>query len=463
MNREEFQNALRKGLGRAVQHVRNSLPETVRDDLAHACTHFLGMNRQEESGGRAEWLFSMIEATGEPDFYRQKVIAALEQTPDDGGDDSETFNELYSLLTEFAVRGDAESLAVMRRRFDTASVLYDPGFGFYELFRIDGIDALIRLLCREWKRIRDDETLWPPEWEIEYAEKELGKEAVQAALEKESLVNESVRLYLERLRRKEAERLAKEAKEEEDQAEEIASPLPRLPELIAGLDEDWPQETEWTDAAFYATFSRRRIQFLRSGQFYAMPTPEELEFAFQQLLETTDPGRQFCLLGIFVKETMPRLEPRLLSLLDTSFHLRWGSAEAFYRMANPLVRAKGLELVAKAPDFKDWNLGISLLEKNYQPEDESLLRRTLESVPADTDIHDLHSIVMSLHDLAAANAGFSFEPILLWTYENSPCPYCRGKSVELMIRRNIATETLLEECRDDSYEKTRKLVTEPQS
>ena len=455
MNREEFQNALRKGLGRAVQHVRNSPPETVRADLAHACTHFLGMNLQEESGGRAEWLFSMIEASGEPDFYRRKVIEALEQMPDnpDPGDDSETFNELYRLLTEFAVRGNAESLVVMRRRFDTACVLYQPYFGFYELFRIEGIDALLRLMCREWKRIRDDETLWPLDFEIEHAEEELGKEAVQAVLEKESLVNESVRLCLERLRRKEAERLAWEAEREKSK-----KPLPRLPELIADLVEDWPRETEWTDDTLEAAFLQRRSLF-RRRHVYAKPTSEELEFAFEQLLETTDPGWQLCLLTAFVKETMPRLEPRLLSLCDAPLRpIRSEAVGAFSWITDPRVRAKGLELIAKAPDFSDWYFGISLLENNYQPEDESLLLRTLKSVPADIDIHDLHSIVMSLHGLAEANAGFSFEPILLWAYENSPCPYCRGKSVEQMIQRNIATKKLLEECRDDSYERTRKLA-----
>jgi len=454
MNREEFRDALRKGLGRAVQHVRNSSPEVVRDDLTHACTHFLGLNLQEELGSRATWLFSMIEATGEPNFYRKKVIEALEQMPDNP-DDTETFNELYSLLTEFAARSDTESLAVMRRRFETANVLYEPHFGFYNLLRIEEIDALIRLLCREWKRIRDDETLGAfGDWEIEYAEKELGKEAVQNALEKESLVNESVRLCLERLRREKTEILARQAEQEKSK-----KTLPQLSELIDVLNENWPQETDWTDDTFRDAFSQRRNLFWHSGRLYAKPTPEELEFAFQQLLKTIDPGRQLCLLAVFAKETMPRLEPRLLSLLDAPLYLiRLGAEQAFSRMTDPQVRTKGLELVAKASDFNDWYFGIGLLEKNYRPGDELLLQRTLELIPADTDVHNLHAIVMSLLDLIDANAEFSFELILLWAYENTPCPYCRYRCVEQMIQRNITPKNLLEECFDDLYESTRELA-----
>jgi hypothetical protein len=58
------------------------------------------------------------------------------------------------------------------------------------------------------------------------------------------------------------------------------------------------------------------------------------------------------------------------------------------------------------------------------------------------------------------NADFLFEPILLWVYENMPCPCCRRRCVEQMIQRNIAPNNLLEECCDDLYEATRKLARE---
>jgi hypothetical protein len=358
------------------------------------------------------------------------------------------------LLTEFAVRGDAESLEIMRRRFETANVYHESDFGFYDLFRIDGIDVLIRLLCREWNRIRDDETLWACNDEIKHAEETLGKETVQAALEKESLVNESVRLYLERLHRQETAIQARQADRENSK-----KPLPRLTELIDALNDDLPQKTDWTDDTFRNAFVQRRSLFLHSGHFYCKPTPKELEYALRQLLKATNPGKQLCLLAAFARETMPRLEPRLFSLFDSPLHLvRCGAATAFERMTDPLVRAKGLELIARAPDFNDWYLGIGLLEKNYQLEDEALLLRTLESIPADIDIHELHAIVMSLIDLVASNAEFSFDSIPLWVYENSPCPHCRRRSVEQMIERSIATKNLLEECLDDSYEMTREFA-----
>jgi len=456
LTREEFQDALKKGLGRAVQHVRNSPPEAVREDLAHACTQYLGMNLQDELGGRVPWLFRMIEVTGEFDFYRQKVIEAIEQMPDNP-DDAETFNELFGLLAEFAARGDSEILEIMRRRFDSACVLYEPNFGFDDLYRLDGFDALLRLLRREWKRICDDEELVADDYEIRIAEEDLGKDAVQAALDEAARGDESVRLYLERMNRQQRALKAERAARKRIKKEKVAPPS--LRELIDDQENDWPTEAEWTNESFRAAFLSRRNQFLHIGRSYAKPTPEELEYALQKLLETTDPGWQFCLLGIFVKETMPRLEPRLLSLLDSPLQtLQWGAEQAISRVADSAVREKGLELIAKGPEFQDWHLGIGLLEKNFQSGDELILLEKLESISPDVDIHDLHTVGMTILDLAAANPEAPLEPHLLWIYEKTYCPHCRCRSVEYMIQRHIAPQHLLEECLDDSYQYTRELI-----
>jgi len=48
LTREEFQDALKKGLGRAVQHVRHSPPETVHEDLLYTCLNSLAYGQQLE-------------------------------------------------------------------------------------------------------------------------------------------------------------------------------------------------------------------------------------------------------------------------------------------------------------------------------------------------------------------------------------------------------------------------------
>ena len=449
---EQFHDSLRKGLGRAVQHVRNSQPEAVRDALANACTEYLGMNLQDE-GSRVPWLFRMIEATGELNFYRQKVVEAVEQIPDDPNA-PETFNELFGFLAEFAARGDGEVLEIMRRRFYSARVLYEPHFGFDDLFRFDGIDALLRFMRKDWIRIADEE-LWASDDEIKIAEEQLGKEVVQAALEEASRNDESIRLYLERIRQqqitKEAEKAAR------DSTKKVKTVLPSLRELIDDMKNDWPTETEWTHESFRDVFWSRRNRFTHAGRFYAKPTLEELEYAYQKLLETNDPGWQYCLLGVFTHETMPRFDPRLFALLfDTPYgYIRWAAGEAFSRVTDPAIRDRGLELIAKE---QDWHYGIGLLEKNFQTGDELLLQEKLDSLPPDIDPDDLHAIGQAILDLARANPDAHLESLLLWVYEKTYCPPCRYSAVKCIIQRNAAPQYLIEECLDDSYQYTRELA-----
>lgn len=491
LTREEFQNALKKGLGRAVAYVRNSPAEIVRKDLVYASTHFIGRNLQDE-GSRVPWLFSMIEVTGELDFYRQKVVDAIEQMSDDP-DDAQTFDELFGFLAEFAARGDDEVLEIMRQRFDSACVLHQPSFGFDDLFRIDGFDALLRLLRREWKRICNDEELWADNYEINYAKEQLGEEVVQSALEEAARNDESVRLYLDRMQRQQdalkAERAAR--KDMEKEPTELSS----LRDMIDDMENDWPTETEWTHESFRAAFWPRYNRFRQVGRLYAKPTPEELEYAFQRLLETNDPGRQYCLLGIFDKVSMPRFTPRLFSLLfdAPNSYIRSAANLALSRLTDPTVRDIGLQLIAKGPetwqwyhglklleenfmtdpavrekgmeiitketDFQDWHYGICLLEKNLQPGDELIIQKKLESTPPNIDIHD-HTVAFAILDLAEAHPEVSFETLLLWVYENTYCPNCRFRSVEIMTQRNIAPQYLLDECLDDSYQYTRELIQE---
>ena len=126
-------------------------------------------------------------------------------------------------------------------------------------------------------------------------------------------------------------------------------------------------------------------------------------------------------------------------------------------MTDPSVRKRGLEVIAKGPEFEDWYCGISLLEKNLQVDDELILLKILESISPDAESHGC-SIASAILDLAEANPEVPLESLLFWVYENTYCPNCRYRSVEYMIERNIAPQLLLEECLDDSYKYMRELA-----
>jgi hypothetical protein len=59
LSRDEFGDALAKGLGRALLYVKTYGLDRVKDLVLHACLHDLSYDAQIE-GSRAKWLFAMF-------------------------------------------------------------------------------------------------------------------------------------------------------------------------------------------------------------------------------------------------------------------------------------------------------------------------------------------------------------------------------------------------------------------
>jgi hypothetical protein len=62
LSRDEFGDALAKGLGRALSHVKTYGLDRVKDLVLYACLHDVSYDAQIE-GSRAKWLFAMFVAS----------------------------------------------------------------------------------------------------------------------------------------------------------------------------------------------------------------------------------------------------------------------------------------------------------------------------------------------------------------------------------------------------------------
>src|SRR5437016_14115856 len=76
MTIKEFSRAVSFGLGRAVLHVDEYLPSPYVDIILEACLHAKAYDRQIEES-RAEYMLAIVRRTGDPSFYKNKVIEAL--------------------------------------------------------------------------------------------------------------------------------------------------------------------------------------------------------------------------------------------------------------------------------------------------------------------------------------------------------------------------------------------------
>ena len=71
---EKFQDALRKGLGRALMHVKTYGTENVRDEILQACLHNFIYDPQCEKS-RANWLIEIINLAPDKEYYYYRQLA----------------------------------------------------------------------------------------------------------------------------------------------------------------------------------------------------------------------------------------------------------------------------------------------------------------------------------------------------------------------------------------------------
>jgi len=95
---------------------------------------------------------------------------------------------------------------------------------------------------------------------------------------------------------------------------------------------------------------------------------------------------------------------------------------------------------------------IALLKSNFTPKEEALIRKHVKS-----NKNILHGIVMDIAKIFNKYRSETCVDILLKLYKNIECTHCRCSIVEAMIKNNVMPLDILEECRYDSYNETRKI------
>ena len=465
LTREEFQDALKKGLGRAVRHVRSSPSEVVREDFLDACVHCKAYDTQCE-GFRTDWLFGMIELTGELDYYRGKILEAIPASRDA---DSYDFWQLYYLAKEYAIRGDAECRTVLYREFDL--LVDDNNIGGADtLVELDGIPGLLHVLEIAGRRIQNGGDLW---WEISYflkeSEEKFGKDTVHNAIEAEAAKNEFVRAYCEQKDQADSrndfgisvvdERMANVLSQAPPSEEDEPTKRP-VKEWIADiLADDFDDERihNATEDNILEVLRFRHSLFLGGSPSLS---DEEIETIWATLMSEENPYRLFCLLysGIFSRRIrLPRFDPKMLAWIDSPYPLSWKAAQTLADFSDESIRLKALELLQTIPAKRNWHDGFELICGSFRSEDEEAIFAALQThhFPHEGCLHSAgHDIIK----LAETYPEVMFREPLLWYYERTPCSLCRHNIVKELDKRQLVPKEIWEECVDDCDDRLRELT-----
>ena len=414
------QDALRKGLGRAMQWALQG--KLADEPLLEACLVDQRYDR-ETADPRGEWLWQIIQAAGARDRFRPQILAALHTLSDE-----QNAQQLCQLARHYAGQGDEDFRKRLYEIVQQKPISEMPWIGEEEILALHGEEAFVFAAGLRGQELSTRDWEWHDNRLIEYAVECLGEGRILQLMDDFS--DDSIRNFYQQWRT-EQKRLAER------------SPFPSRREVARAKTVD-----EILSAA--RSHNARFGQF-RSWGMYA--DQADLEVVLEHLGTANSPRFLANLLSIFCNRALPEFDTRLMDFCQhEDAEVRRRAWLALGQNADPRIRRFALQQLAAGVSH---GAVISLFVNNYEPGDEQRILDALE-LPRDED--DLHGLLMDIILVLENNPTADCSKLGPIVYALTPCENCRFAAVRLLHGRHQLPDWIREECRYDSAEDCRAVV-----
>lgn len=455
LSRNEFEDAIKKGLGRAALHAQHYGLEGIDDIMLNACLHDLSFGPSYYAE-RSPWLLNMFKNTPFYEVFAEKVIIAFKQFTDE--DESADFYQVYDLLTEMGIQGDNLAAQTLRDKIYIPKNVDYWRNEYYARFidliiRLDGTDAyvwLVKQLGGAILKLKDDieaiNDILSNAWNIPYHDEELKNKvfaplyhlkndnpAIAAFLHHESLYNSRERIY-------------KPPSSDEERRQKRRENILKHINLQKILKGDVP-----------SPYRLGYYPLCRSFGIYALP--EELETIHQKLIDETDERLCSIWLCVFHETPLPGLHSRIWEIANSANkELRRNTLRALAQVKNIAVGEFARQLIQskKIVGNKDETLHLFML--NYIQGDEKLIWDAIQNTTFENDDH-LHDISFDIANILRYNSSPALLHLALWLYETAPCDMCRERAVEWIVDQKLLPEHIWQECLHDVCKDIRELAS----
>jgi hypothetical protein len=426
----QFADALRSGHGRALQETLRT--GVLRDEttLVEACAQNVAYDPQVE-GSRTGWLLEILDAAGAVPRLGERILAGFTSTKTCW--DLDQLCEFAEALARRGVPGAYDRLT------EALTSRLDPGCPWvaYEPFmRLEGVEGFVRILEDRGGRILKapeeagifDDIIWR-------AKNILGAERTDTALQSAAAAKPAVAAFAEAMRRLD-ERASKDT-----QAWRVSQ------DRFFGLNGEGFVEQ--------VIQSRPGTRLPLTRGWAKRASSSDLVAVAQALDREDSPERLKLLLQAFHRSVEPAI-PRLLALTaHADAEVRRRAFEALEYCRHPDVRALGLE---RARSGLGDAQTLGLFVRNYEASDQRLIEGLILQFGA-TDVDETHSFCIGLLDLFGTDRGEQSRASMHFIYERTPCSQCRFDCVKVLRDLGALPPNVAEECKYDSNDETRALVS----
>jgi hypothetical protein len=419
MDKNEFQQSMQSGLGRAIIYAHENDVRAFRDIILDACLHCYSVDVQTE-GTRAGYMLELVNLLGDRQFYCDKVLEALAED----GDDWDTAQRFH-FATYMAFDGDERAHRLIYETFAPG-----PKMGeaiAIDFVRLDGLKGFLfaaaklgALMISRPNEV-DEGWLWSQAIEI------CGEDNVKAALSQAAATDPGVEAYRLAAVAHEHDGSSRSGRSEKLTALTYEQLRPKMPGLRGFWLSSWGKQA-------------------REG---------ELERAARGLAAIRNPEEQIQHLRIFSRKPFP-LDPSLLFDLSSSANpdLAYAAIVALPQLEHPSLREIAFRLVRNRLVGRQW--AIAMLDRNWESGDHEIVMSWLE---AESDRDTRHHMQSSTEEFWEHHPEPASEVRMLYlSYENGPCSFCRESVVRRLIELDALTTSLRVECAHDANDEIRKLV-----
>jgi hypothetical protein len=420
LSRHEFAAALKKGQGRAFQHIIHFGMGDYKDLVIEACLQDQNFDSQIDSS-RAPWLFSMFHNTPFYTEFREAIFNGLKTSS------SWDLAQQCHLLREMALAGDT----LARQRLKETVFKYaaqdseDEGIIAETFVDMQTTEEFLALARMYGNRLLEDATAFPNDVLIPEEKKQEFKDLLYHYAKKDPLIQRYWQFLDER---------------------GILDDTPKTIDRDTAK-KNWHERVrqEYTlDQILKDAQSKKGDLPGRYLTFGMHATKEELDAIYASLMTEKDPEVLLRLLWVFRRAALPEINDfifqwangRDAGLRETAiFSLSEIHDEKVHQLAKEKVKRGDLV----GPDFKV----ISLFQHNYENPDAQLITTALYSIEANEE--DTHSLGFDLIHLSKTQSDPDLSDALKWVYEHTPCMNCRYQALLELNKYNQVDEQVAQE------------------
>jgi hypothetical protein len=421
LSRDEFDAALRRGLGRALLHVRHYGDTGVEDLIEDALVFDYSYDMQLE-GSRSDWLLDILRHVGDIKTYVKHLL----QRYAEGEDLDRNLIQQIEISSKLFDQGFEQFRPIVISKYKRLKLLEStrPSRAA-EVIYCCGLPGFALAASLEGPKDAEANKYWTTEVNcadiLDSAENFLGDRSVKEFLDEWSNKNNTIKSF-------------KEAAAGHNQGlaniDSQASDPVGIDELITSIELLDKQSR------------RHAIKFRKSA------SDDELRKLYANLIRCNDAEKQLNYLAIFTSRPFPEIGSEIIALLDSSnAQVRRATAKALSLITSPVVRKLAIELlVSEEDELREY--AFKLLTNNYEMGDHVCLEVALRRF---SDDNHLHWAGMSLKTIAKNSDDAALSSAILFLFANGPDPFCRDDFLEILLNWQKCPEAILYEAQWDFY------------